>query len=176
MGTFANGLTAPGTQLPAANGGSPTVTYVGGLGVASGVCLCTGLVTDSAGNDGNPAPMARGVGVEGPNNGYGNNQDGEISKIVLGSPVIDADFEEAVFISQGEVMPANSADPVVLQFDIQITSPGFLSVKTEFGSDEYPYYIEDDYNDAFAILVKNECADCENIAVLVDGGMRKPFS
>ena len=43
MGSFSNGLTAAGTQLPAVNGGSPTVTYAGGLGVASGVCLCTGV-------------------------------------------------------------------------------------------------------------------------------------
>jgi hypothetical protein len=64
----------------------------------------------------------------------------------------------------------------VLQFDVEITSPGFLGVITVFGSDEYDQYIFREFNDSFAILIKNECTEYENIAVLNDGGMLKPFS
>lgn len=182
IGTFANGLTTPGTQLPAANGGSPTVTYAGGLGVASGVCLSTGVVTN--GDIANPSVSGRGIGVEGPNNGisppYGGINDtaspGEISEQILGIGIIDADFDEAVFGGLMATQVPNSGDPVVLQFEVEITSPGFLSVRTIFGSDEYDQYIEAQYNDSFAILIKNECTEYENIAILVDGGMTKPFT
>lgn len=100
-GTFANGDTLIGTPLPTINGG-PTLVYSGGVGISSGVCLCTGIVTDadieSAG-----IPPGFGVGVEGPNNGepLTFRNDGEVSKVFTGgSGLVDEDFQTAMYGTQ----------------------------------------------------------------------------
>ena len=184
MGTFANGLTAFGTPLPAANDGpNNDAVYAGGLGVAAGVVLCTGAVTDSDAS--NPAIAGRGVGVQGPNNGYRinnvpmENHDGEIGLQIQASGTIDADFDRAVFGSNLANIGPDSSDPVVLQFEVQTEYPAYLRISTVFGSDEYPHYIQEDFNDSFAMLIKKSTAantTYENIAILNDHGALKPFS
>ena len=49
-------------------------------------------------------------------------------------------------------------DPAVLQFDVELNSPGFLCVSFVFASDEFPFFIQQQFNDTFAILVKGPCA------------------
>jgi hypothetical protein len=178
MGSFVNGQTPAGTPLPPANDGSPAAVYAGGVGVADGVCLCTGAVTDA--DAANPGFTGRGVGVEGPNNGIDSaltENPGEISEQVLGPSIIDSDFDDAVFSSTMTTDPElqTSGDPTVLQFDITLTSPGFLRISTVFGSDEYDAYIDREFNDSFAILVKSECKPYENIALLNKLGILSPF-
>jgi hypothetical protein len=47
MGKFTGGLTPAGTLLPQVNqNANGDAEYAGGIGVASGVCLCTGIATD----------------------------------------------------------------------------------------------------------------------------------
>jgi hypothetical protein len=127
----------------------------------------------------------RGVGVEGPNNGFRTNlnpnevHDGEIGQRFHPFGTIDADFDRAVFGSQMSSQVPDSSDPVVLQFNVEITSPGFMMISTVFGSDEYPFFINDAFNDSFAILIKKAASpatEYENIALLNMGGTRSPFS
>ena len=160
IGIFTNGLTAPGTLLPAANQNSTNdAEYAGGIGLASGVVLCTGLVSDAE----QSSPTGRGVGVEGPNNGIGPGgfHPGEIGA-TLGTP-IDDDFTTATGLP-------GQGDATVLEFQIQ-TSPSFVRISVVFGSDEYPFYITDPFNDSFAIFI-----DGENIATIVEDSIPIPFS
>jgi hypothetical protein len=68
IGTFSNGNAAG--PFPGVNqlNGAPA-NFAGGIGINSGVCLCTGVVTD-ADSDGSNAVAGSGVGVQGPNNGF----------------------------------------------------------------------------------------------------------
>jgi hypothetical protein len=47
MGKFTGGLTPAGTLLPPENqNANGDAAYAGGIGIAIGVCLCTGIATD----------------------------------------------------------------------------------------------------------------------------------
>lgn len=177
MGTFANGVTAAGTPLPSGNGG-PTETYVGGIEIDTGVCLCTGLVSDSLAT----AAMDLGFGFEGPNNGDGEgigpgpisntteNHTGEITTKLFGSEFQDEDFV-------AEVFPGNNpggGDPTVLSFQITIDDPGFLRLSFIFGSDEFPAFVDPliyQFNDSFAAFINGE-----NIATLTSNSTTSPFN
>ena len=153
-GTFFNGETPVGSPLPAVNGG-PTLVYSGGIGVASGVCLCTGIVTD-ADSASASVPAGFGVGVEGPNNGepLSSTNHGEVSAI-LTVALVDDDFRKAVFGTQSA--PPDTTDPAVLKFDVTISKPGILRASTVFASDEFPDWVNDtsaNFNDSFVFLVK----------------------
>lgn len=161
IGAFSNGLTPPGTLLPVENqNAAGNAQYTGGVGAGSGACLCTGFLSDSE----TSSPLGRGVGVEGPNNGIGPGgfNPGEIGQNV-GTPV-DSDFAAATGLPGG-------GDAAVLQFQVEMTLPGFLSNQAVFGSDEYPVYIEQPFNDSFAILINGE-----NVATLIKQGSVLPFS
>ena len=184
MGTFQNGILKTNKSLPTGNGG-PTETYVGGIDIDTGVCLCTGVVSDSLATAG----QNLGFGVEGPNNGDGEgiffstsqqaivNHTGEITTqlfVVGGSPnpFVDQDFEEKVF--PGVIPAPGGGDPTVLQFDVVITEPGFLRISFVFGSDEFPAYVdpdEFDFNDSVAIIINDE-----NIATTTVNNVVSPFN
>ena len=178
IGSFING-NATG-QLPAAN--QPTVggpiSYSGGIGISSGVCLCTGVVTD-ADSAGTNAAVGSGVGVEGPNNGFALTElfnmsttlnAGELS-FMTGTP-IDADFASQVT----SVAPGGEGDAAVLQFEVTLAEPGFLRLSFEFASDEAPFHVDNvigDINDSMAVFVRQEsCSNSqfENIALLKSPG------
>jgi hypothetical protein len=121
MGIFTNGNTTPGTQF--VNAGV-SGTYAGGISINSGVCLSTGLVSDSL----QTAQPNLGFGVEGPNNGDGEgifinsqgvseNHTGEVST-QLGLPV-DQDFADLVFPNA----TPGGGDATVLSFDVEISQP-----------------------------------------------------
>ncbi len=66
IGLFTGGVTPIGTLLPQPNQNAEgDAVYSGGIGIESGVCLCTGLINDDEVN----SPIGRGVGIQGPNNG-----------------------------------------------------------------------------------------------------------
>jgi hypothetical protein len=170
-GYFTNGITASGTPLPNVNGG-PAATYTGGIDIDVGVCLCTGRMTD-----GTPEP-ARGIGVEGPNNGVSVDlsatNEGEISAVIFAptsdpnvASAKDSDFVTAVF---GTGDPGGG-DACVLSFDVTISSPGFLRFSFVFGSDEAPFFLTDSFNDSFAVLI-----DEENVATITTNGVTEPFT
>ncbi|MEQ8211679.1 MAG: choice-of-anchor L domain-containing protein [Lacipirellulaceae bacterium] len=173
MGTFVNGITAAGTPLPNTNGG-PSETYAGGIDIDTGVCLCTGLVSDSLATAG----PNLGFGMEGPNNGDGEgvignqpnleNHTGEVSTSLFASAFVDQDFEDLAF----PLANPGGGDPTVLQFDVEIVQPGFLRISFVFGSDEYPYYVNPEFafNDSVAIIV-----DGVNIATTIVNGVDSPF-
>lgn len=176
MGYFYNGAVQAGTYLPDENQPdpqNPTAVYAGGIGLLNGICLSTGALTDDD-PVGGGVGTGRGVGVEGPNNGTGvvptNINEGEIGTVILGASIVDQDFDEHVFDGELTINPllAESGDPVVLVFQIELQRPGFLRVRWVFGSDEYPAWILGEYNDSFAILIKKDaCANSEfeNIAI-----------
>src|SRR3989304_4807853 len=178
LGSFTGGLTPAGTLLPAPNqNSSGNAQYAGGIGIASGICLCTGASsdTDMAGLGLGPE---RGVGSEGPNNGEFGANEGEIGVAVLGDFIIDNDFDEHVFNGQLVADPnlQDSGDPTVLEFKITLQTPGFLRLRFVFGSDEYQHWTLQ-FNDSFAILVKKDAcanAEFENIAVLKDPAEANP--
>lgn len=179
LGDFSNGVTAAGTPLPLIN--QPVVggaVYAGGIGISSGVCLCTGVVTDNDPFAEAPSP-GRGIGVEGPNDGSGPLGDhvGEIGQGPLGGPLIDNDFNRAVF---GGSVDTDSGDPVVLEMTVQLASPGYLQTSFVFGSDEFPAFIQDEFNDSFAVLIKRSAQPrtaFENVVTLKSPGMApKAFS
>jgi hypothetical protein len=108
MGEFTGGLTPPGTPLPDDNNPNGDAEYAGGIGIASGICLCTGAAsdTDVAGEN---LGSERGVGAEGPNNGAFGVHPGEIGIVVLGQSnlqqgqdFIDRDFDEHEFDAWAE--------------------------------------------------------------------------
>jgi hypothetical protein len=59
----------------------------------------------------------------------------------------------------------------VLQFNVTISSPGFLRISFVFGSDEAPYFLNQPYNDSFAILIKGQ-----NVATLTSNSVTTPFT
>jgi hypothetical protein len=164
IGHFTEGMTTPNTPLPNVNGG-PAATYAGGIDIDIGVCLSTGQPNDVV-----EEPPARGIGVEGPNNGMSLDltatNAGEISTVAH-SPTNDpdrdvgkdADFVFAVFGHLDEEERPGGGDAAVLKFDVTLASPGFLRISFVFGSDEAPFFLNQPFNDSFAILV-----DDENIA------------
>jgi hypothetical protein len=164
FGHFISGNTASGTSLPSVNGG-PTATYAGGIDIDTGVCLCTGLLTDGV-----QEPPARGIGVEGPNNGTSSSatNEGEISLVALAPSTAplqdvgkDEDFVLAVFGHLDEGARPGGGDAAVLEFGIDIDSPGFLRISFVFGSDEAPFFLDQPFNDSFAVII-----DGENIATI----------
>jgi hypothetical protein len=172
-GSFTNGVTAPGTLLPAANQNtSGNAQYAGGIQINTGVCLCTGVLEDEP----NAPVTGRGSGVLGPNNGLNNDptfmsaHPGEIVT-VLGTPV-DQDFEDLAFPNEN----AGGGDATVIQFQIDLESPGFLRVSFVFGSDENPFFIDQfGVNDSIAIIIDGEHHDPENIATTTVSGVTTPF-
>ncbi len=180
LGVFWNGQIPAGTPLPTANGG-PTAVYAGGVGLSQGAVLSTGVTTDDE-QPGLP-PTGFGVGVQGPNNGPSggtNTHLGEVSTSVLGQQIIDVDLGRALTpIVDLELDAPFSGDPTVLQFRIILSKPGFVRVKTVFGSDEFPAFINQEFNDSFAILIKRTGADSseyENIAILNKSTGPVPFN
>lgn len=93
LGKFWDGTVAPGTLLPTnqPDPQNPSATYAGGIGIESGVSLCTSVTSDT---DGSPS-SERGLGVEGPNNGEPEVNPGEITTRLF-TP-IDEDFVDFVF-------------------------------------------------------------------------------
>ena len=166
-GKFINGITSSGTLLPNDNqNANHDAAYSGGIGIESGVCLCTGLISDSDASHG----VGRGIGVEGPNNGEPVVNAGEIST-ELSTP-IDQDFDDFVFPND----PSDGGDATVLQFDVGLSAPGFLRIRFVFGSDEYPAFIQQQFNDSFGILIR-KCGQFQNIATIKEPEMNpKPFS
>ena len=177
LGAFSGGLTPAGTLLPWANqNAAGDAVYAGGVGIGSGICLCTGAASDT--DAGGSLDPGFGIGAEGPNNGYRGSStvnSGEICTGVLGEGVIDRDFDEHVFGGQLMADPNfhYTGDPTVLQFRITLQNPGFLRLRWVFASDEYPDWLDEDYNDAFAILIKKDAcqgAGFENVAVFKEPG------
>ncbi|MCI0334438.1 MAG: choice-of-anchor L domain-containing protein [Planctomycetes bacterium] len=178
IGTFAGGTIAAGTSL--SDPVDPTAVFAGGINIASGVCLGTGFLSDNEPTSPSGIPDALRVGVQGANNGFPidstlqPNHEGEVSKILRAIPRIDVDFN-ALFASQ--LTPGGDAS--VLQFDIQLSSPGFLRVSFVFGSDESPFWVSQ-FNDTFAILVKGPCTPSatpgENLAKFVRQGVVENFT
>jgi hypothetical protein len=122
------------------------------------------------------------VGVNGANNGIAADpvdaaNPGEVSKVYQPSmPYSDEDYD---VVHPG--LP-QGGDPAVLEFPVDVHSPGFLRLSFVFATDEYPAWADPDqpYNDSIAILIKRPCAPenspGENIATFIDGGLSKPFS
>jgi hypothetical protein len=175
LGHFTAGITAPNTGLPTVNGG-PAATYAGGIDIDTGVGLSTGLLRD------NFDEQPRGNGVEGPNNGIsiggGAPNEGEISVVVLspGNQPFqesgkDEDFVLAVFGHVPEQDRPGGGDAAVLKFDVTTNSPGFLRISFVFGSDEAPFFLNQEFNDSFAILI-----DGENIATIAKSSGPIPFT
>jgi hypothetical protein len=71
-------------------------------------------------------------------------------------------------------------DPAVLEFEIELSRPGFLCASFVFGSDEYPHWIDQPFNDTFVILVKGPCtpqgSPGENLATFIRNGAPENFS
>jgi hypothetical protein len=114
----------------------------------------------------------RGIGVLGPNNGTGGPNDGEIGEVLL-TPV-DQDFEDLVFPESNP----GGGDATVLQFQVQITSPGFLRVSFVFGSDEQPVYVDSTgqgVNDSVGVIIDGQFIDSVNIATTTVNGVTEPF-
>lgn len=170
-GSFVNGATPPEseTPLPAANqNANGDATYAGGIATDTGVCLCTGLIEDDPNTT-----SGRGIGVPGPNNGLNNSgstypNPGEIST-TLGTPV-DQDFANATGLS-------GTGDATVLQFEVDLASPGFLRISFVFGSDEYPAWVQppNTVNDSFAIIIDGQHIDPENLATITGNGVTTAF-
>jgi len=108
------------------------------IGIASGVVLSTGLV--------NAVPTPNRI----PDSTYSN-----LASTDNGSPG-DADLNLLV-------SPYLTADASVLSFDIIPTS-SVLEFSYVFSSEEYNYYVGDNYNDVFAFYVNGV-----NVALLPDG-------
>jgi hypothetical protein len=168
LGYFNWGDVAPGTMLPSNQESSGSATYAGGIGFLRGIVLSTGAVTDGdvAQPSAYPLPLPeRGVGVEGPNNGWNttplNNNpihDGEAAVEAQSGVVADDDFRFAVFPPSGSA-PTGSGDPCVLSFCVEVQEPGFLRLRYVFGSDEFPAFINAafaDFNDSFCVIVRRE--------------------
>jgi hypothetical protein len=171
-GKFINGITTSGTPLPPANQppGGPTATYTGGIGIAEGVCLSTGWITNFA-----TPPAGRGYGIEGPNNGDNDggqpiNHEGEATRRFFLSH--DLDFVNYAFPDENP--KPMGADANVLEFEIEITTPGFLRLSFVLASDEYPAWVDPElfpFNDSIIILV-----DDQNIATVTENSEVSPFN
>lgn len=146
---------------------NPVATYTGGIGIDEGVALCTGLMSD---DDGTPSAQ-RGLGVEGPNNGEPQVNAGEITTELI--KPIDQDFDDFAFPTSS----SDGGDATVLQFNFTVSSPGFIRISFVFGSDEYPAWINQQFNDSFAILLRKQGQTFTNLATLKEPGQSpKPFS
>lgn len=170
MGSFTNGVTAAGTLLPLVNQNTAgNAQYAGGIDIASGICLCTGLITD---NDELVEGVAEGfgVGVEGPNNGQPVSTIGLAGEIdfILNRPG-DEDFFNAV---------ADGFDAAVLQFKITLSTPGKLRISFVHASDEFPVFALSTYNDTPLVFVGDENGqNLQNFILFRDGsGMDKTLS
>jgi hypothetical protein len=173
IGTFANGNAAG--PFPGINqlNGTPA-TFAGGIGINTGVCLCTGVVTN-ADVDGALAATGSGVGIQGPNNGFPLTEHFNQSTIANAGEISfrtnqprDNDFVTKV----KSVAPATEGDATVLQFQITVSQPGFLRISFVFASDEHRFHIAEgpfDANDSMAIFVRHDDhsnPSFENIALL----------
>lgn len=173
IGIFAGGNVPAGTSMNEAV--DPNAVFSGGIGIESGVCLSTGRLSDGRPPEEPPTPW----GVEGANNGVAFDvpvNPGEVSKILQEGEVLhDEDFQ-AVYPPE-TFTPGG--DPAVLEFQIDVHSPGFLRVSFVFGSDEFPAWYGS-FNDTFAILIKSAStppdSPGENLATFVDAGVTKNFS
>ena len=173
-GKFIDGITAAGTLLPPANqNANGDAQYAGGIQIDTGICLCTGVLDDEP----QTPTTGRGSGVLGPNNGLNNvpsfdtANPGEIVTI-LGTPV-DQDFEDLVFPDSDP----GGGDATVLEFQVQISSPGFLRVSFVFGSDEHPFWVASGQgvNDSVGIIIDGQYIPPENIATTTVNGVATPF-
>lgn len=137
------------------------------------MCLSTGWVTDFA------TPSAgRGFGIEGPNNGDQDsaippglpaNHEGEASTRLILSR--DEDLIDFAFPTVNPKPLGGDAN--VLEFEVELASPGFLRLSFVFASDEYPAWIDPilfPFNDSFIILI-----DEINIATIVENSVVQPF-
>lgn len=181
IGTFCNGN--EGGELPTINRLDPqtSIPYTGGIGLEAGICLCTGLVTDSD-VAGQSAMTGSGVGLQGPNNGF------PISALTPEDPPppLHLNAGETSFVT-GKPRDAhlaaiktinanNEGDAAALQFEITTSTPGFLRISFVFGSDEHPLWLNVgnfDVNDTMAVFVRQEsCPNpiFKNIALLKSPG------
>ena len=175
IGTFSDGIPIAGKELPEDNQVDPQnpVTYEGGIGLQSGVCLCTGYIQEDDLDGDDLAEFSAGavagqhIGVAGPNDGFFlmpvlNTAEGEASKDFI--KFFDLEFADSVPSDSTLSQPDQDelrdniiigGDAAVLQFDILVTTPGFLKVTFVFASDELPNW-EQEFNDTAAILVDGQ--------------------
>jgi hypothetical protein len=160
-GHFTGGTSATGQLLPAVNRDAqqPNASYTGGIGIADGIILSTGLVDDQLDNQIAQDSLAEGLGIgaEGPNNGFNfsfntgaNVNLGEVNAR-LGMPQ-DLDFETE-FESFGNELHPNSQDANVLSFNVTLNKPGYLRLSFAFASDEWDDWLELGFNDIAMIFV-----------------------
>jgi hypothetical protein len=174
IGIFEDGNIAAGASFN--DPIDPDAVLSGGIGIDTGVCLSTGFLSDAEPT--RPAGF-NAVGAEGPNDGMPIDDDpalnpGEISRILQ-----DTSFNDDDWASVHTALTSGSGDPAVLQFQIDLASPGFLRASFVFGSDEYPHWVRQ-FNDTFVILVKGQStppgSPGENLATIVDTGVTRNFS
>jgi hypothetical protein len=82
FGEFVGGNVAAGTLLE--DPVDPNATFAGGIGIDTGVCLCTNFLSDNEPTRPPGIPAQLKVGVQGPNNGFpinppDVNHEGEVS-------------------------------------------------------------------------------------------------
>lgn len=177
IGVFQGGNTAEGTFLPLENqNAAGLATYEGGIGIDSGICISTGLLSDSEEN----SDDGRGVGIEGPNNGIGSTFNaGEVSfsfEVFTGTGFFtpsDFDFVE-------NVLRAGGGDAGVLEFQIELNKPGFLRLSHVYATDEFPFFSLAEFNDSFGVLIRQDSipeAEFKNIVQLRTPGLPpEPFT
>ncbi len=141
IGLFTGGVTAAGTFLPYDNQpdpGNPTITYAGGVGIADGIVLCTGQL------EGNTRTDGYGEGIQGPNNGDPI-ESGNLGEVSYDTGTAgDDDF----FAEIGQT----GYNACALEFDVDVSSPGFFKITAVFGSDEYDAW-EATWNDSLVVRV-----------------------
>ena len=192
IGTFTMGNDAtgfPAINQPAVGG---PISYSGGIGIDVGVCLSTGLVSDSD-VAGASAASGSAVGMEGPNNGFAITQITSDAGGPNGFQSDNVNAGEASFRLQTSpdddfvnlVRSANvSGDATVLQCDITLSAPGFLRLSFVMASDENPAWIDPnnplgDFNDSMGIFVRKNtpiAIPYENIATLIVNGVEQSMS
>lgn len=184
IGSFSGGNITAGTSLQ--DTVDPNAVFAGGIGIATGICLSTGFLADSEPSRPATIPPSLDVGLQGANNGFPielffqngqpiPNHEGEVSKRLQ-----DSDFGDSDFRSVHSTLPNTGGDPAVLQFEITQNVPGFLRVSFVFGSDEYPGWIQGQWNDTIVILVKGPTtppgSPGQNLATFVRNGTVNNFS
>ena len=161
-GSFTGGTSATGQLLPAANRDAqqPNATYSGGVGVANGIILSTGLVDDQLDNQIAEDSLVAGLGIgaEGPNNGFHFSfntgvfvNPGEVSAR-LGFPQ-DADFKTEFENVTNQELHQNSEDANVLSFNVTLNRPGYLRFSFVFATDEWDAWPQQSFNDAPMVFV-----------------------